>query len=210
MDYDYRCTDRWVIASDKGTHQAKVVLHQTSSPEYHHGKEPDDRRNSPALYDRFGAVAVRHAGCFARKPWRTSRNTRRISGKYRSRAFSEGSSPRHSSSADRSCVGIACRSLSGRQRVGVVLHTGGVPRGDVVCLKGVYDGVEFNAKLDVAVADVFGGSLCAAPAMEGRLEGLHVADEVVHDGRDVGKHVWRMVSERSWTSRCHRDVSRWG
>lgn len=47
------------------------------------------------------------------------------------------------------------------------------------------EGVELDAKLDVAVADVFGRRLCAAPAMEGRFEGFHVPNEVVYDRRDV-------------------------
>ena len=62
----------------------------------------------------------------------------------------------------------------------------GVPRGDVVPLKGTYDGVELDAELDVTVADVLGGGLCAAPAVEGGFEGFHVANEVVYDRRDVG------------------------
>ena len=80
-----------------------------------HDKEPGDKRaGSPGLYDRFDArlpAALRHAGCFARRPWRTSHSDRRISGKYRSNVPGEGFSPRHSSSTDRSCVGIGCRSL---------------------------------------------------------------------------------------------------
>jgi len=61
-----------------------------------------------------------------------------------------------------------------------------IARWDVVPLEGEDDGVELDAELDVAVADVLGGRLCAAPAVEGCLEGLHVANEVVYDGGDVG------------------------
>ena len=63
---------------------------------------------------------------------------------------------------------------------------GGVPRRDVVALEGEHDGVELDAELDVGVADVLGGRLCAAPAVEDGLEGFHVADEVVYDRGDVG------------------------
>ena len=88
----------------------------------------------------------------------------------------------------------------GRER----LKLGSVPRRDVVPLKGVHDGVELDAELDVAVANVFWGCLCAAPAMEGCLERFHVPDEIVYDGRDVWSSV---LFERSWTSRCHLDVN---
>ena len=63
---------------------------------------------------------------------------------------------------------------------------GGVPRWDVVPLERMDDGVELDAELDVAVADVLGGCLCEAPAVEGSLEGFHVSDEVVYDRRYVG------------------------
>ena len=138
-------------------------------------------------------VAFRHAGCFARRPWRSSLSKPRISGKYRSSASSEGSSPRHSSSADRSCVGIASRSLRVRSGAAQAGPGGGAPHGDVVALKGAHDGVELDAELDIALADVVGGRLAAAPAKEGSFECFHVADEVVHDSGDVGGDVERSL-----------------
>lgn len=101
----------------------------------------------------------------------------------------------------------------------------GAPHWDIVSLERTHEGVELDAELDVAVADVLGRGLCTAPAMEGCFDGFHVPNEVVYDhwdvgvklvglehagvGSDRGTHAWRVLSERrvrSWTSRGHGDV----
>ena len=76
------------------------------------------------------------------------------------------------------CLSVAAGDAS-RERTSV-------PRWDVVAFKGVYDGLELDAELDVAVADVFGGRFDTAPTMEGGFKCFHVPDETVHDRRDVG------------------------